>query len=326
MYSIRKITDKEMSAYLSSRLPFLKEIPKLPQELFIRGEIPAQARTAEEAKQGKGYIYMTVVGSRKYSQYGKDACEMLIAGLRGLPVVIVSGLALGIDSIAHRAAMEAGLKTIAIPGSGIDDATIYPASHLNLAREILDRGGGLLSLFPENARAQVWMFPVRNHIMAGISHATFVIEADNKSGTLITSKYATDFNRDVFALPGSIFSPKSAGANMLIHSGAVSIGNTAQLRDALGFPDEEKSGEKSGGENEKHTADLFANTKEMPKDMSDTERKVFEVLTETKTADMLMSELNVPVHEIQIALSSLEMKRCIREINGSYVIDTNRDR
>jgi DNA protecting protein DprA len=174
----------------------LAQTPKLPDSLRVRGALPPQT-----------YTYITVVGSRKYSDYGKEACETLIQGLAGLPVVIVSGLALGIDSIAHRAALDCGLLTIAVPGSGLDDRVLYPATHFGLARQILEGGGALVSPFADDAVAAPWTFPIRNGIMAGISCATLVIEADLKSGTLITSTRATDLSRDVLALPGPIFSP-----------------------------------------------------------------------------------------------------------------------
>ncbi|MFA6158236.1 MAG: DNA-processing protein DprA [Candidatus Paceibacterota bacterium] len=210
----------------------LSSMPNPPAFLRIRGPLPPSTAT---------HTYITVIGSRKYTDYGKEACETLVKSLAGLPVVIVSGLALGMDSIAHRAALKYGMGTIAIPGSGLDEEFLYPASHVNLAREIVAAGGALISPFPDDTPAAIWTFPKRNAIMAGISKATLVIEAEIKSGTLITSKLATDYNRDVFAVPGSIFSKQSEGPHMLIRLGATPIRNGDDLRDALGFPPERAS-------------------------------------------------------------------------------------
>src|SRR3989344_5297892 len=148
--------------------PQLLEIPQPPKELFI-------------------------VGSRKYTTYGKEACEKLIEGLRGYPIVIVSGLALGIDSIAHKKALDVGLTTIAFPGSGLDPKVLYPATNAHLAERIVEAGGAVISEFEPDFRATPWSFPQRNRLMAGISDAVLVIEAEQKSGTLITSRLATEY-------------------------------------------------------------------------------------------------------------------------------------
>lgn len=190
----------------------LQEIPEPPRQLRLDGNLPVE-----------GNKLLAVVGSRKYSAYGREVCESLIAGLTGSPVTIVSGLALGIDSIAHRAALRVGLQTIALPGSGLDRSVIHPRSHANLADEIVENGGGLLSEYDDTMPAGVWAFPRRNRIMAGMCHATIVIEAEKKSGTLITSRLATEYNRDVGAIPGPIHSTTSEGPHMLIRLGAALI-------------------------------------------------------------------------------------------------------
>lgn len=202
----------------------IKQAGHAPKELYIRGDFPPQE-----------YKFLTVVGSRSMSEYGKLCCKQLIAGLRGYPIVIVSGLAIGIDSVAHTAALEAGLKTIAIPGSGLDDRIIYPEAHFELALRILDQGGCLLSQFDETVSGQKWAFPVRNRTVAAVSHATLVIEGGVKSGSLITSKWATDLNRDVLALPGRITDSKSVGPHQLIRMGATPITCSEDIIEALGF-------------------------------------------------------------------------------------------
>ncbi|OHA91991.1 MAG: DNA protecting protein DprA [Candidatus Zambryskibacteria bacterium RIFCSPLOWO2_02_FULL_51_21] len=203
----------------------LKEIPEPPKQLRLEGNLPTP-----------GNKLLAIVGSRKYSTYGREMCEMLVAGLAGAPVTIVSGLALGIDSIAHRAAMRAGLQTIALPGSGIDRKVIHPRSHAGLADEIVASGGGLLSEYDDLMPAGVWAFPRRNRIMAGMCHATLVIEADKRSGTLITSRLATEYNRDVGAVPGQAYSSTSDGPHMLIRLGAALVRDHNDILELLGLP------------------------------------------------------------------------------------------
>lgn len=204
--------------------PLLSEIPQPPKQLFIRGELPK-----DDTK------ILCVVGSRKYSKYGQIACESIIKGLKGHNISIISGLALGIDAIAHRSALAAGLHTVAIPGSGLDDSVLYPKTNRPLAHMILESGGGLLSEFDPEFRAMPKSFIERNRIMTGMSHATLVIEATNKSGTLTTSRMALDYNREVLTIPGSIFSKNSYGPHMLIQLGATVVTSSNDVLKALGL-------------------------------------------------------------------------------------------
>jgi DNA processing protein len=270
--------------------------------MYARGRFPPGTHT-----------YITVVGSRRHSEYGKQACQSLIRSLSGLPVVIVSGLALGIDSIAHRTALESGIPTVAIPGSGLDEASLYPASHANLAREILSKGGALLSPFPDGTLAANWTFPTRNAIMAGISQATLVIEAERKSGTLITSKHAGDFSRDVLAVPGSIFSRQSDGPHMLIRSGATPVTNGDELREALGFPalDENTSNPA--------TKDLFPSIRKTG--LSSDETKIIDLLErEPLSRDDLFSRFEGSIQDFNAALSLLEIKQLVAEKCGRIML------
>ncbi len=263
----------------------LKEIPDPPKKLFIRGTFPQSEK------------FLCVVGARKYSQYGKSVCEELILGLRGYPIAIVSGLALGIDSIAHRSALKAGLLTIAVPGSGLGDDVLYPSIHKTLAHEILKAGGGLLSEFEEDFQATPWSFPQRNRIMAGISHAVLVIEAEKKSGTLITSRLATEYNRDVFTVPGSIFSSNSEGPHMLIRLGATPITSSQDLREALGF------------KVEAHFEKNYDNC-------SSEEKKIISLLDSPLEKDVLIRKSKMSASEINTILSLLEIKGIIKETLG----------
>jgi len=267
--------------------PLLSEITDPPDRLFIKGEFPLAEK------------YLTVVGTRKPSSYGKDAVKTLIAGLRGLPVAIVSGLALGTDALAHEAALENNILTVAVPGSGLSDKVLYPAANRELAKRILQAGGCLLSEFEPNFKATDFSFPQRNRIMAGLSHATLVIEAQMKSGTLITSKFATEYNRDIFAVPGSIFSTLSEGPHMLIRLGATPITTGEELRLALGFKNEEKRTKKI------NVADL-----------SKEELVVVTLLSSPLPRDELVDALDMSVASAQALLGAMEIKEIITEQGG----------
>ena len=279
-YPISSIASKDISE-------LLVEIPECPQTLRIQGTFPIREK------------YLAIVGSRKYSEYGKAVCEQLIKGLAGQSVCIVSGLALGIDGIAHRAALDAGLATIAIPGSGLADGVLYPRSHLGLRDMILEKGGCILSEFDDDFRATPWSFPQRNRLMAGLSHATFVVEAELKSGTLITSKYAIDFNRDVFTVPHSIFSKTSEGPHMLLRLGATPITGSADIISGLGL---------------KTTHTLFE--KRDYSDCSADELEVIEILSEARSRDEVIRMLNKPIHVSQTILAIMEIKGLIEETLG----------
>ena len=198
-YNIRKLSEDEFP-------PRLLEIPEPPEHLWLAG-----APLSQET------VHLAVVGSRKYSAYGKEACETIIAGLSGYDITIVSGLAIGIDTIAHESALSAGLRTIAVPGSGLDVKILYPRQNVRLAERILNEGGTLLSEFEPGFKATPYSFPMRNRIMAGLAQATLVVEAGEKSGTLITARLATDYNRDVLAIPGSMFSQMQREQTSLLH-------------------------------------------------------------------------------------------------------------
>lgn len=217
MVEIKKLNPKNFP-------PLLLEINDPPESLYLRGTLPPPQTKL-----------LTVVGSRHMSRYGKDACEYLIKGLAGYPVAIVSGLALGVDGTSHRAALDAGLATIAVPGSGLADSVLYPRTHLGLAREIVEAGGALLSEMKPEERAAPYTFPKRNRIMAGMSHAILVIEAGMKSGTLITARLATEYNRELLAVPHSIFSEGGEGGHLFMGLGARPVRTADDILDALGI-------------------------------------------------------------------------------------------
>ena len=202
--SVRAITwhDPEYS-------PRLKEIYDLPPVLFVRGELSAEDERS-----------VAVVGTRKPTAYGRESAYQLSYEMARAGVTIVSGLARGIDSIAHRAALEAGQRTLAVLGSGVD--VIYPREHTQLAAEIL-QNGALISEHPLGTRPNAQNFPRRNRIMSGMTLGTVIVEAGDRSGALLTANHALEQNREVFAVPGNIFSPSSLGTNRLIRDSAAKL-------------------------------------------------------------------------------------------------------
>jgi DNA processing protein len=192
------------SAYPKS----LKEIPNPPYLLYKKGSYEFNFAPA-----------IAIVGSRRYSAYGSQIASSLAHDLASAGITVVSGMALGIDSFSHRGALDNSGKTVAVLGNSLDDGNIYPRNNFNLSREIVENGA-LVSEYPIQTSAGPLTFPARNRIVAGLTLGTIVIEAGEKSGSLITAGMALDYNREVFAVPGSIFSPFSLGTNNLIKNGA----------------------------------------------------------------------------------------------------------
>ncbi|MCA9366117.1 DNA-processing protein DprA [Candidatus Kaiserbacteria bacterium] len=272
--------------------PLLREIPQPPKQLNYRGELPPP-----------DLKLLAVVGSRHYTNYGKQAVEHLIRGIAGYNIGIVSGLALGIDSLAHEAALTASLYTLAIPGGGIDDSVIYPARHKPLARRILESGGGLLSEYEPTFRATTWSFPARNRLVCGIAHATLVIEAGEKSGSLITARMASDYNRELLVVPGSIFSDNSKGTHQFLKLGATPVTDANDILLALGIdPDQKVTTSKT----------LSASTN------SPLETKVLSLLGEPLQRDELIRRLGLPVSEAATLLMQMELSGLITEQADMY--------
>lgn len=220
--------------------------------------------------------------------------------MKGYPIVIVSGLALGIDTIAHKAALETGLITISFPGSGLRDSVLYPRSNIKLAKDIIENGGCLISEFEPDFISTVYSFPQRNRLMAGMSRAVLIIEAEEKSGSLITARMALDYNRDVFAVPGSAFSSNSEGTNRLIKQGAVPITKSEDILEALGFEIERQE----------------ITDKEKYADCSQEELKIIELLREPLERDDLIRESGMDIAKANALLSIMEIRDLIKERLG----------
>lgn len=270
-YPIKEVTASEWP-------PLLREIPQPPAVLNHRGVLPPPHLRL-----------LSIVGSRDYTTYGKQVVETLINGLASYPIGIVSGLALGIDSLAHEAALKNNLYTLAIPGGGLSDASIYPASHKRLAHRILAAGGGLLSEFAPDFTATKWSFPQRNRLVAGISHATLLIEAAEKSGTLITARMATDYNRELMVVPGSIFSKNSYGVHQFLKLGATPVTTATDILEVL------------------QIAPVTENEATSARPLTSEETRVITLLHEPRTRDEIIRTLALPVAEANQLLMQMEL-------------------
>lgn len=271
----------------------LKEIPTAPYILYMKGEMDLNAPM------------ISIVGSRKYTAYGSQVAYALAKELAQAGITVVSGMAFGIDSIAHRGALDAGGKTIAVLGDSLDEKNIYPASNLNLSREIAG-SGCLLSDFPIETPAGIpGNFPARNRIIAGLSLGTLVIEAGEKSGTLITANLALEFNRDVFAVPGPIFSPQSFGTNNLIKNGAKVVTSIKDILEELNLEEVHKKS--------------FAPAK-IP--TSQEEEKILQMLsTDPLHIDNISKLSKLGTATVASTLSMMEIKGWVKNIGGqNYII------
>lgn len=201
----------------------LRQIPSPPKELFVLGELDALLLRPR----------LTVVGSRSVTAYGRQVTTKLAGELAAQGIVIVSGLALGVDALAHRAALEAGGLTIAVLPAGLD--AIYPATHRQLAQQILASGGALVSEYPPGSVAFKQNFIARNRLVSGLGDGLLITEAAEKSGSLHTARFALEQGRDVMAVPGNITSPTSVGTNNLIKSGATPVTTTEDVLHVLGL-------------------------------------------------------------------------------------------
>lgn len=269
----------------------LKEISDPPGVLFIRGQLTSDDELA-----------LSVVGSRRITPYGRRATEELVRPLVLEGMTIVSGLALGVDSVAHKVALSSGGRTIAVLGCGLDQ--IYPASHKQLADQIVDGRGAVISEYPPKTPSYPSNFPVRNRIIAGLSLGVVVVEAALESGSLLTAKSALDYNREVFAVPGPIFSETSVGTNNLLKMGAKVVTSTDDILVELSFR-----------KRKKHT--------QAKKIMADTpeEGKLLPLLsTEPVHVDKLIEQSGLSTSDVNGALILMEMKGKVKNLGGNFYV------
>jgi len=272
----------------------LKEIYDPPPFFYYRGRLdnPDEFRLA-------------VVGTRKATPYGRQVTQEIVHNLAAQKLTIVSGMALGIDSLAHEAAIEAGGRTIAVLGSGIDRASIYPSTNRRLAERIIESGGAVISEFPLGAIGLKHHFPQRNRIISGLSLGTLVIEAGEVSGSLITAKHALDQNREVFAVPGTIHSPTAIGPNNLIKMGARPATSAEDILESLDLTE---------------VKNFMENKAIIPE--SDEEERILDILTkEPMHIDKIIKKSNLEPQAVTSTLSLMEMKGKVRNLGAmNYVI------
>jgi DNA processing protein len=273
----------------------LKEVDQPPPVLYLRGTL-----TAEDA------WAVAIVGTRAVTSYGRQVAEELATVLAQNGVTVVSGLARGVDAVAHSAAIKAGGRTLAVLGSGVDK--IYPPEHRQMAEKIAAQGAVLSDYAPGTPPESV-NFPPRNRIISGLSMAVVVIEAGETSGALITAAFAADQGRDVFAVPGPVYAPQSKGTNRLIASGAKALLNPNEVLEAL---------------------DLTRNIERrevrrvVPSDV--TEAALLDLLTvEPVHVDELRARLNLPVEKISAALTMMELKGLVRQVGGMNYVATREE-
>lgn len=291
--------ENHIVAYLSPNYPaLLKEIPSAPPVLFVQGKLASLAEPQ-----------VAIVGSRNASVAGQQHSYQFAADLSKNGLAITSGLALGIDGYAHDGALKAKGKTIAVLGSGLDN--IYPARHKTLAQRILCQGA-LVSEFPPWIKPRAEHFPRRNRIISGLSVGVLIVEAAEKSGSLITARYALEQNRDVFVIPGSINQPNCRGSNELIRDGACLIQSTQQLlnevQNLISWSNEHQKNQQVGlfdeinCEEELPFSELLAN-----------------VGGEPTPVDILATRTHIPVHEITTQLLELELLGYVVAVSGGYI-------
>lgn len=272
----------------------LKEIWNPPALLYFKGNLLE-----------KDAFTLGVVGTRKISSYGRQITPGLVRDLVTNGFTIVSGLALGIDSLAHQTTIETGGKTVAVLGSGIDNASIYPSQNRYLASQIIEAGGAVISEYPMGTIAIPTNFPHRNRIISGLSLGTLVIEAAEESGALITARYALDQNREVFAVPGSIFSPTSVGPNNLIKMGAKAVTSVNDILETLNLV---------------QAADFAENKKIIP--ASPEEEKILNHLSlEPTHIDKIIAASGLDAAKVGAILTLMEMRGMIKNLGGmNYVL------
>jgi DNA processing protein len=267
----------------------LRELPQPPEKLWLTGTLPPP-----------GTKYLAVVGSRAMSRYGQEVCQKLIAGLAGYPVSIVSGLALGVDTCAHKAALAAGLHTTAFPGSGVDESVLYPKSNRAFSQEILAAGGALVSEYEPKTASRVHFFPERNRLMVGVADAVLVIEAGEKSGTLITARLASEYNKELLCVPHRVGDPHGFGPHLFIRLGATLVSEPIHILEALKIAPR--------GE---------AARLEAPK-LEGVEKEVWQILAAPKTRDEIVREAKAEPGDVLTALIALELRGIAREEFGAW--------
>ncbi|MDR3576268.1 MAG: DNA-processing protein DprA [Anaerolineaceae bacterium] len=283
--------DIDVMTWLDATYPKrLKEIDQPPPVLYLRGKLlPEDDWT------------VAIVGTRRITSYGRQIAEELSGYLASNGVTVVSGLARGVDKVAHEAALQAGGRTLAVLGSGVD--RIYPPEHLQLAGKIMTQGA-IVSDYPPGTPPEGMNFPPRNRIISGLSQATVVIEAGETSGALITATFAAEQGREVFSVPGNIHAPQSKGTNRLIRDGARPLLRVEEVLEVLNLQQIQEH--------------RLARTL-LPVD--DVEACILKVLgDEPLHVDEIRAQAGLPIDKVSATLAMMELKGMVRQVGGmNYV-------
>ncbi|PJE75563.1 DNA-protecting protein DprA [Candidatus Uhrbacteria bacterium CG10_big_fil_rev_8_21_14_0_10_48_11] len=272
----------------------LQQLFDAPIVLFYRGTLPAEKELA-----------LAVVGTRRFSSTGKNVTIQFVRALAKSNLTIVSGLARGIDGLAHEATLEMKGRAVAVLGSSVADKDIYPWKHRNLAKRIAEQNGLVISEYPPGVGPARHHFPARNRIIAGLTLGTLVIEAPKHSGALITARQALEYNREVMAVPGPIFEASSEGTNELIKLGARVITSVSDIIEALNLEEDNSLPQPSAA----------------PVYLSPTEETVLAVLSRQPVhIDALAEQLPLSATDLLATLSLLEMKDAVRDIGGKQFV------
>ena len=274
----------------------LREIADAPPVLYVDGSWVAQ-----------GEWSLAVVGTRRATAYGRQAAGELARGLAANGVTVVSGLARGIDTIAHRAALDAGGRTVAVLANGLD--TVYPPENRGLAAEIAERGA-LITDYPLGTTPRAEFFPRRNRIMSGITLGTLVVEGDVKSGAMITARLAGEQNREVFAVPGSIFSPQSRGPFELLRDGATPVGTVEHILEALNLT---------------MTGAQMDFGRVAPPATPEEQALMSQLTREPRHVDEVVRNTGLAAAQVSATLALLELKGLVRDVGGMQYVRVRED-
>lgn len=279
--------------------PLLCQIHHPPFLLYVRGN---SAVSAEKT--------LGIVGTRRFTHYGKQSTEKAVEAVADLNPCIVSGLAAGIDTVAHQAALKHNLPTIAVFGTGIDH--IFPRQNTRLAQQIIEAGGALVSEYPIGFPGDKYTFPQRNRIIAGLSQGVLVVEGNQKSGALITARFALEENRQVFAVPGNIFNATSEGPNHLIQEGAIPVLTGHEIPPALNW---QVTGILPSHRSTSISADLQARLQTL----STPEKAIFDMIGSEPVLldDLQARQKNLSIMELNTMLTMLELQGLVTALPGS---------
>lgn len=278
---INKISPQEQNY-----LQMLETIANKPKALYVMGELPTERRPS-----------VAIVGTRKPTAYGKEVTHRLAYELAKRGVIIISGLALGVDGLAHRATLEAGGTTIAVLGNGLD--SIYPAAHRTLAQQVVESGGAILSEYEPEVGARGYQFLERNRIVSGLADAIIITEAAARSGTLNTAGHALEQGRDIFVVPGNITSPLSSGCNALLKQGASPVTEAKDILEVI-------------------APQQLQPQAVLPLGATPLETKIITLLQAgLRDGDQLQQKAGVQASEFNQALTMMEINGTVRALGGN---------